>query len=294
MGYTNSYGAYTTPAFGRVIPIHRRPISGPFIMGYAAAPAGLIGGEPKERSSSYFGAPAGLIAVVRDRNAAPSQHAGRASEYWGAPAGIADAATRGKLRLVSSAGMGYFGAPAGLVTNPAAGGTGGYTGPGVSGGDIDPSTGHPWGEINPSTGQYWPPLDGGGGGSTPVNYAGIAQLITALGTVGLAGVNTVLTQMNHDQLVQAQRDAQALAASSNAAQQRQAATLNAAIMQALTASRTQTGPGPQQGMSTTTMVVIGGVALAALYFFMQQGKRRRNPVIGSNRSRRYVSPHGRK
>ena len=282
MGYTNSYGAYTTPAFGRVIPIHRRPISGPFIMGYAAAPAGLIGGEPKPNSSQYFGAPAGLIAVVRDRS-------------WKGRAGIFEPGP-GAPRSIPGQPLGprsYFGGPAGLVTNPAAGGTGGFTGPAVSG-DIDPSTGHPWGEINPATGQFWPTLAGGGSSGGEVNYAGITQLITALGTLGLAGVNIALAQMNHDQLMQAQREARALAASSNDAQQRQAATLNAAIMQALSASRTQTGPAPQQGMSTTTMLVIGGVALAGLYFVMQQGKRRHNPVIGSNRSRRYVSPRGRK
>lgn len=114
----------------------------------------------------------------------------------------------------------------------------------------------------------------------------ISSLISAIGQVGIGVTNTVLNQMNRDQMLQLQRDTLARRdqmESLGGTPQSRAAT-NALLGQL------QARLDAQQGMSTTTMLVIGGVGLAALYLLTQRRRARNNPVIGRGRRRRYVRP----
>jgi len=102
---------------------------------------------------------------------------------------------------------------------------------------------------------------------------GVSQMMSAISTLGVQAVSVGLAQMSRDQLMQAQRDTNALLATIRAEGGTPEQTANANTLLNLINQQTQSGTTPQ-GTSTTTMVIVGGLALAATYFFLRSKKKR--------------------
>jgi len=155
---------------------------------------------------------------------------------------------------------------------------------GIENGTIDPNTGLPYpGLAGPDSAtlhaQFSQDLvqlsgDTSGGSKSASSGGGsifsgldVSKIVSAIGTSGIGAVDAGLAQMSRDELLQAQRDAQALASSQGGTPDPNTQTLIALLAQR---TRSLGQPSQQQGMSTTTIVVVGGILLAAVFMFTRK------------------------